>query len=199
MLRTVHSAYPRRVRGRTPPDDMLVHPRHQEMQPVLAALIQQLRDCEAVEGGGAFPHDCSPACESREGLPRVQARRDRLAKGKSPHHEVPEPQSGRDLAEAVTWTFERDVRARLARQLRSVGDVLAFRVFASIAGPSWHSAATTSRASCTARRGWKPNGSESSRHGGRPRLALLHDMTNCLRIGDTAASHTPALRRADRG
>ncbi|UIX34324.1 hypothetical protein [Streptomyces sp. GQFP] len=39
------------------PDDMLAHPRHQEMQPVLAALIQQLRDCTTEEAGVAFQRD----------------------------------------------------------------------------------------------------------------------------------------------
>ncbi|MFG2481026.1 hypothetical protein [Streptomyces fagopyri] len=31
------------------PDDMLVHPRHQAMQPLLVELIQQLRDCATIE------------------------------------------------------------------------------------------------------------------------------------------------------
>lgn len=39
------------------PDGMMMHPRHQAMQPVLARLIQQLRDCETAEAGVDFQRD----------------------------------------------------------------------------------------------------------------------------------------------
>ncbi len=53
----------------------------------------------------------------------------RMRNGKQPHREVSELQSGRDPADIATWRFEHDVCERLARQLRSVGDALAWRVF----------------------------------------------------------------------
>lgn len=85
------------------PDDMLVHPRHQQMQPVLAALIQQLRDCETTEGGVAFQHDLlTRLLQVEKDYSEFKRAASRLAKGKSPHPKAPEPQSGRDSAELGT-------------------------------------------------------------------------------------------------
>ncbi|QTD95837.1 hypothetical protein [Streptomyces cyanogenus] len=89
------------------PDDMMVHPRHQAMQPVLAQLIQQLRDCETVESGIEFQRDLLTRLleveKDRAGFKRAAKR---MRSGKGPHPEAPEPQSGRDLADVATWRFE---------------------------------------------------------------------------------------------
>jgi hypothetical protein len=168
------------------PDDMLVHPRHQEMQSVLAALIQQLRDCETVGDGVAFQHDLlTRLLRVEKDYGEFRRAAIRLARGKSPHDGVPEPQSGRDPAEVGTWTFERDVCARLARQLRSVGDALAWRVF------GFHRPFIL--ALCRNDKSGLMYGAEGL-EAERERVeqvwredgvfALLHDLTNCLRIGD---------------
>src|SRR3954469_3036880 len=111
------------------PDDMMMHPRHQAMQPVLAQLIQQLRDCETAEAGVDFQRDLLARLldveKDRAGFKRAAKR---MRGGKGPHPEAPEPQSGRDLTDVETWQFEQEVCERLARQLRSVGDALAWRV-----------------------------------------------------------------------
>jgi hypothetical protein len=145
------------------PDDMVMHPRHQAMQPVLVQLIQQLRACESVEAGADFQRDLL-TCLLEVEKDRWEFKRavTRMRNGKQPHREVPELQSGRDPADIATWRFEHDVCERLARQLRSVGDALAWRVFGLPAELEHFE------------RACKEDGA----------FALLHDLTNCLRIGD---------------
>lgn len=168
------------------PDDMLAHPRHQFMQPVLASLIQQLRGCRTVEDGVAFQHDLlSRQLEVEKDRSEFTRAADRVAKGKSPHLDAPDPQSGRDPAEVGTWKFERDVCERLARQLRSIGDALAWRVFGfhrpsilalcrnDLPGPMYGKAGLAAERQ-RVEQAWKEDGA----------FALLHDLTNCLRIGD---------------
>jgi hypothetical protein len=89
-----------------------------------------------------------------------------------------------DPARPETWELERDVCERIARQYRCVGDGLAWRVFGfqrkeiiarSLNAPPGLMAAKTGleaelRAVAQARAEGK--------------FALLHDLTNCLRIGD---------------
>ncbi|MFE7854370.1 hypothetical protein [Streptomyces sp. NPDC057403] len=168
------------------PEDMMVHPRHQAMQPVLAQLIQQLRACETVQAGVEFQRDLLNRLleveKDRAGFKRAAKR---MSSGKGPHPEAPEPQSGRDLADVATWRFEQDVCDRLARQLRSVGDALAWRVFGfhrpfilalcrnQSPGPMYGKAGLAAELE-RLERACKEDGA----------FALLHDLTNCLRIGD---------------
>ncbi|WP_319595627.1 hypothetical protein [Streptomyces sp. ID05-04B] len=168
------------------PDDMMVHPRHQAMQPVLAQFIQQLRECDTVEVGVEFQRDLLDRLleveKDRAGFKRAAKR---IRSGKGPHPEAPEPQSGRDLADAATWQFEQDVCDRLARQLRSVGDALAWRVFGfhrpfilalcrNQSPGLMHGKVGLQAEREHVERAFKEDGA----------FALLHDLTNCLRIGD---------------
>ncbi|MEU6573564.1 hypothetical protein [Streptomyces sp. NPDC046805] len=168
------------------PDEVLAHPRHQEMQPVIATLIQQLRDCTTEEAGVAFQRDLlTRLLEVEKDRKELKRAADRMRKRKSPHLEAPEPRSGRDLGNMETWRFEHDVCERLARQLRSVGDALAWRVFGfhrpfilalcrnDPPGPMYGKAGLQAELD-RVEEIFKENGS----------FALLHDLTNCLRIGD---------------
>ncbi|MEV0192229.1 hypothetical protein AB0I39_27310 [Kitasatospora purpeofusca] len=168
------------------PDDMLAHPRHLTMQPILAGLIQQLRDCQTEEAGYAFQQELLDQIltveKDRAGFKRAA---ERVCKGKGPQADAPEPQSGRDPADHGTWVFERDLCERLARQLRTVGDALAWRVFGfhrpfilalsrnAPAGPMFGKIGLAAERD-RVERAWKEDGV----------FALLHDLTNCLRIGD---------------
>ncbi|WP_435057582.1 hypothetical protein [Streptomyces sp. bgisy060] len=108
-----------------------------------------------------------------------------MKKGKSPQPGAPEPQSGWDLADAATWRFEHDVCERLARQLRSVGDAFAWRAFGyhrqfilalsrnDPPGPMY------GKAGLPAERDWVERAFKEDGH-----FVLMHDVTNCLRIGD---------------
>ncbi|MEU5525174.1 hypothetical protein ABZ759_32250 [Streptomyces sp. NPDC047860] len=168
------------------PDDVVVHPRHQAMQPVLAQLIQQLRDCETVEAEVDFQRDLlTRLLEVEKDRWEFKRAATRMRKGKRPHPDAPEPQSGRDLADVATWRFEHDVCERLARQLRSIGDALAWRVFGfhrpfilalcrnDSPGPMYGKAGLQAELE-RVERAFKEDGA----------FALMHDLTNCLRIGD---------------
>ncbi|MFI8400921.1 hypothetical protein ACIGG5_11860 [Streptomyces sp. NPDC085463] len=168
------------------PDEMLRHPRHLAMQIVLVRLIQQLRAIASPAEGYAFQRELADLLLSVEGDRRELKRAaDRIKKGKAPHPQAPEPQSGRDLAEHTTWLLEHDLCERLARQLRSVGDAFAWKAFGfyrpfilalsrnDSPGPIHGKAGFTAERD-RAERAFKEDG----------HFALLHDLTNCLRIGD---------------
>ncbi|MEU3520922.1 hypothetical protein ABZ770_37650 [Streptomyces sp. NPDC006654] len=168
------------------PDDMMVHPRHQAMQPVLAQLIQQLRDCETAEAGVVFQRDLlARILDVEKDYDAFKRAAKRMRSGKAPHPEAPEPQSGRDLADAETWRFEQEVCARLARQLRSVGDALAWRVF-GFHRPFILALCRNQSPGMMFGKAGLPAELERFESACKEdgAFALLHDLTNCLRIGD---------------
>ncbi|MEU6541617.1 hypothetical protein [Streptomyces sp. NPDC047000] len=167
-------------------DDMMVHPRHQAMQPVLAQLIQQLRDCETAEAGVVFQRDLlARLLDVEKDYDAFKRAAKRMRSGKAPHPEAPEPQSGRDLADAETWRFEQEVCARLARQLRSVGDALAWRVF-GFHRPFILALCRNQSPGMMFGKAGLPAELERFESACKEdgAFALLHDLTNCLRIGD---------------
>ncbi|MEV7775904.1 hypothetical protein [Kitasatospora sp. NPDC086791] len=180
-------------------DDMLAHPRHLTLQPVLAHLIHQLRACDTTEGGVAFQNDLRDQLlaveKDRDGFKRAA---ERVRRGKAPQPGAPEPQSGRDPADLETWLFEQDVCERLSRQLRTVGDALAWRVFnfhrpfvLALArndppGPMYGKAGLPAELDFIDR-AWKQDGA----------FALHHDLTNCLRIGDATVFDSESPRTVE--
>jgi hypothetical protein len=144
------------------PDDMVMHPRHQAMQPVLVQLIQQLRDSETVKAGADFQRVLlTRLLEVEKDRWEFKRAATRMRKGKQPPPEAPEPQSGRDLSDIVTWRFEHDVCERLARQLRRSVTHWPGASSASTARSSSLCAATSRPARCTAKRVWQQNWSAS--------------------------------------
>jgi hypothetical protein len=112
--------------------------------------------------------------------------------GKPPQLDAPEPQCGRDPSLLETWQFERGVCERVARQFRCVGDALAWRVFGF------------ERRNITALCQNAPPGVWAGKAGGPAELeaverayrqdgqfAILHDMTNCPRIGGMTIYGSP--------
>jgi hypothetical protein len=167
------------------PDDVLAHPRHLAVQPVLTGLIQQLRDCANVEDGYEFQQALLRQVDTADAARAAFAQAvKRMRGGKPPQRGAPDPQSGLDPARLETWQLERDVCERLVRQFKCVGDALAWRVFGFqrkhiIAlcqnAPPGAFAGKTGRAAELAH-------VEQARRDGK--FAILHDLTNCLRIGD---------------
>lgn len=153
---------------------------------MLVELIRDLRACETNEAGYDFQRrllDVRLAVDSdRNGFSRAVKR---MKARKSPQAGAPEPQSGLDVSLPATWQLELDVCERVARQLRCVGDALAWRVFGfqrryilalcrndppGIMAGKKGLVAERERAE----QAWKDGG----------QFALMHDLTNCLRIGD---------------
>lgn len=168
------------------PEEVLAHPRHRAAQAALVKLIEQLRACSDVEEGYAFQQDLLEhvLAVERDRNSLSQALK-RITSRKHPQAGAPEPQSGRDPAERETWQFEHDVCERVARQFRCVGDALAWRVFGY---DRRHIIALCRNQSPGVMAGKK--GLERERETVREafvedgRFALMHDLTNCLRIGD---------------
>lgn len=165
---------------------VLGHPRHEHAQGVLVELIRDLRVCRTNEAGYDFQRrllDLRLAVDSdRNGFSRAVKR---MRAGKHPQAGAPEPQSGLDVSQLRTWQLELDVCERVARQLRCIGDALAWRAFGYqrryilalcrndppgiMAGKD----GLIAERECVDQ-AWKDDG----------RFAIMHDLTNCLRIGD---------------
>ena len=166
-------------------DALLWHPRQLAALDTLAGLIGQLRACENVKDGYEFQQELLRL--------RLAADEDRMAfrqavrrihSGKQPQPHAPEPQSGLDPSSLATWQIEHDVCERLGRQYRCVGDALAWRVFGfqrkyilalSRNDPPGSMARKAGLATeqATVEQAWQDG-----------QFALMHDLTNCLRIGD---------------
>jgi hypothetical protein len=171
--------------GRTDVDAVLRHPRHEGAQKSLPELIGQLRACRTPADGYEFQEalfaELLEVEKARNALSRAAKR---MKAGKPPQPGAPEPQSGLDPGQPETWQLEHDVCERIARQFRCVGDALAWRVFGfqrkyvialSQNAPPGVMAGKEGLAAerDRVRQAWEDG-----------RFALLHDLTNCLRIGD---------------
>lgn len=168
------------------PDEVLVHPRHLAAQAVLTDLIQQLRDCAEVKDGYEFQQvllrHINAADTARAAFAQAVKRMD---DGKAPQRGAPEPQSGLDDSRMETWQLERDVCERLVRQFKCVGDALAWRVFGF---QRKHIIALCQNPPPGAFPGKAGRAAELARleqaYSQDGEFAILHDLTNCLRIGD---------------
>ena len=169
-----------------PPDDVFVHPRHEAAQKALPDLIGQLRAAANVKDGYEFQQELiAYVRETEEARNAFSKAVKRMGDGKSPQPDAPEPQSGGDPSLLETWQLERDVCERIARQFRCVGDALAWRVFGferrniialcQNAPPGvWAGKAGAQAELDTVEQAYRQDG----------QFAILHDMTNCLNIGD---------------
>jgi hypothetical protein len=164
---------------------VLAHPRHQAMQAVLAELIEQLRACANVRDGAEFQ------AALLDQVLKVEADRNsfsqavkRIKIGRRPQPGAPEPQSALDPARMEAWQHEVDVCERVARQVRCVGDALAWRVFGFerrhilALCRNQPPGVMAGKAGLAAER---ERVTQAYRDG---QFAILHDLTNCLRIGD---------------
>jgi hypothetical protein len=167
------------------PDEVLRHPRHLAAQPALAGLIQQLRDCANVKDGCEFQQALlgylKEADTARAAFTQAVKR---MRGGKLPQRGAPDPQSGLDPSRVETWQLERDVCERLVRQFKCVGDALAWRVFGF---ERKHIIALCQNAPPGAFAGKAGRAAELAyieQAYSDGKFAILHDLTNCLRIGD---------------
>jgi hypothetical protein len=166
--------------------EVLDHPRHRAAQETLVELIRQLRACTNVNEGYEFQQALlSQILAVERDHYGFRGAIKRMADGKSPQAGAPEPQSGLDPALRSTWQLELDICERVARQFRCVGDALAWRVFgfereyittlARNQSPGMMAGKLGLAAELAlVEKAWKEDG----------QFALMHDLTNCLRIGD---------------
>jgi hypothetical protein len=172
--------------GEFSPDEVLMHPRHQAVQQLLPDLITQLRACRNVEDGYEFQQELlARVLEAESDRNAFSTVIKRMRRGKQPQPGAPEPQSGLDPARRETWQLEYVVCERVARQYRCVGDALAWRVFGF---QRQHIIALCQNESPGVMAGKAGLAAERDRveraYRDDGQFAILHDLTNCLRIGD---------------
>ncbi len=164
---------------------VLNHQRHRAAQESLAKLIAQLRECASVEDGYALQHALLAQVLAVEADRNAFSRAvKRIAAGKGPQAGAPDPQSGLDPALAGTWEIERDLCERIGRQYRCVGDALAWRVFGF---ERRHIIALCQNAPpgvMEGKEGLSRELAQVAKARADGQFAILHDLTNCLRIGD---------------
>ncbi len=178
------------------PDDVFAHPRHEAAQKALPDLIVQLRAAANVKDGYELQQELiGHVRETEEARNAFSKAVEQMEDGKSPQPGAPEPRSGRDPSLLETWRFERGVCERVARQFRCVGDALAWRVFGferrniialcqNDPPGVWAGKAGAPAELDTVEQAYRRDG----------QFAILHDMTNCLRIGDVTVFRSDGSR-----
>ncbi|MFJ6291828.1 hypothetical protein ACIQJX_00590 [Streptomyces griseoviridis] len=174
-------------------DALIKHPFHRENAERLIGFIRDLRECHGPDDFVAFQHEllkatleASHARAARNRVIKRLKRREKLPT------DAPELVAG-DRHDVDDWRLESDVLERIGRQLRSVGDAMAWRAFGY-----------DRRYILTLRRNEAPGPMTLAKEGTvhevqfmqeqwseHRRFAMLHDLTNCLRIGDATVFDTP--------
>ncbi len=167
-------------------NQLFMHPLHQDAFRHLVELIVSLRQCRTYEDYYHFQQELLGKVlavqEHRGACTRVATR---LRKHRGVPADAPELRSDTDPNDTESWKLEADVCERVDRQLRSIADALAWRVFNydrqvivalsrnDPAGPM------AGKKGLAAEREFLTQTWEEERS-----FVLLHDLTTCLRIAD---------------
>ncbi|WP_329260469.1 hypothetical protein OG223_41340 [Streptomyces sp. NBC_01478] len=172
-------------------DALIKHPFHRENGERLIGFIKDLRECHSAEDFVTFQRQLLQATLAVN-LARAERSRviKRLRKRQLLPADAPDLVVG-DPHDLDDWRLEADALERVARQLRSVGDAMAWRAFRydrryifalrrnESPGPMTLNKKGTLHEIQFVEKQWNENG----------RFALLHDITDCLRIGDVTVFH----------
>ncbi|MEV8435139.1 hypothetical protein [Streptomyces chartreusis] len=174
-------------------DVLIKHPFHRETVEHLVKFIRDLRECRTAEDYVAFQQDLLHATLAANGARAERSRViKRLRRGQKLPPDAPELVVG-DPHDLDDWRLELDVLERVGRQLRSIGDAMAWRAFHydrrhilalrrnASPGPMTLSKDGTVHEIQFAQQQW-------SEH---QQFAMLHDLTDCLRIGDVTVFSRP--------
>jgi hypothetical protein len=164
---------------------MLNHPRHHAAQQSLVDLIRQLRAARNVEDGYALQQALlERRLEADESYLMYRRAAIRIRAGKPLQDGVPDPESGMDPALPQTWDLERELSERLGRQYRCIGDALAWRVFGFDRKQIIALSQSDPVGPMANKRGLPAELETLEQARADGKFAILHDLTNCLRIGD---------------
>jgi hypothetical protein len=108
----------------------------------------------------------------------------RIRHGQGTQPGVPNPESGLDPNLPETWTLERDICERIGRQFRCIGDALAWRVFGFDRRQIIALCQNAQPGVMAGKEGLHAELNAVAQARAAGRFATLHDLTNCLRIGD---------------
>lgn len=169
-------------------DRIVSHPVQRQIYRAVSELITLLRTCEQAADYNQFQRalfqEVLHVERKRAAISRV---RKRLRRGHTLPADAPPLPDGSHGDGDEAWRIEEIVHERAWRQLRSVGDALAWRVSGFsrryIMAVSRNAAAgpMSGKAGLPYELGAVQDLWEKSQH-----FALLHDLTNCLRIGDVS-------------
>lgn len=172
-------------------DTILTHPAHQQTLHTLVDLIRALRACGSAEDMYQFQNRLRGLIlDTEQRRAAISQQIKRLDKRRTLTADAPELGSGLNRADRESWVLEGDVYERIWRQLKSIADALAWKVFgyqrsiiaalsrADAPGPMYGKTglATELEVIETA---WRENG----------QFVLHHDLTNVIRIGDLTILH----------
>jgi hypothetical protein len=111
-------------------NQLLVHPLHQDAFRSLVQLIHDLQQCDTYPECRDFQEELLAKLLEIDALRGQCTRvRKRLQARKPLPADAPELQSGADPTDIQSWKLEIAVCERVGRQLRSIGDLLAWRLF----------------------------------------------------------------------
>lgn len=168
---------------------IFLHPVHQEAVGAVAQLIVDLRQCRSPEDYFTFQQGLLTKVlavqEYRAACRRVAKL---LRQGKTVPADAPELQSAGPADSPESWELEVDVCERVDRQLRSVADALAWRMFnydrrVIIAlSRNQHPGQMAGKEGLAAELAFLAEWWREER-----RFVLLHDLTTCLSIGDATS------------
>jgi hypothetical protein len=161
------------------------HPAQERNVAVIETLIGHLRSCRTFEQYDNFQRELFQLLHSRE-LHKSECRQcaARLAKGKALPSTLPQLPGGADPNDPETWRIEDLVLDRICRQLRAVGDALAWRASQYDRRYIIALSSNNSPGPMAGKTGLPHELGRSSDLRSRGSFGLLHDLTNCLRIGD---------------
>jgi hypothetical protein len=167
-------------------NSVMRHPAQAFVRERVCTLVTQLRRCETAEDYDEFQRLLFGYVVTHEQhWGRLRQTCKRLERGKAVPSDAPELGNGLDPGDRESWQLEEITYERLVRQLRSVGDALAWRVYRFDRRCMLVLSRNEAPGPMAPKQGlgselgkvdeiWKERG----------HFALLHDLTSCLRIGD---------------
>jgi hypothetical protein len=176
------------------------HPTQFQTLEQVTRLLTDLRACQRPKDYSEFQVDLLRLLYRAETQrSKVKQNWIRVRKGKGPTPDAPDLPGGADRTDADVWRLEDLVLERAARQLRAVGDALAWRVSGFDRGYIVTLGQNASPGPIVNKEGldYEVETVEAIREA-TGHFALLHDITGCLRIGDITEFKTDGGRHLHR-
>lgn len=163
---------------------------------VVVGLLEELRECDAPATYYDFQRRLfQHLWQVESARQKVRQNLKRIRRGLAPAHDAPPLADDLDPLALASWALEDLVHVRAARQLRSVGDALAWRVSGFDRRYVMALAHNEAAGPITAKIGLDYElGAVEQIWNERGRFALLHDLTSCLRIADLTEFHDDGRR-----
>jgi hypothetical protein len=173
------------------------HPAQYKSVVAVAALIAAMRGCGSAADYDEIQRELFRhvwETETRRG--QISRCLKRVRRGESLPTDAPELGNGLPADEEESWRYENFTYERLGRQLRCVGDALAWRATGYNRAYIIAASANASAGPITNKEGLESElGVVEERFRDHGRFVLLHDLTNCLRIGDATEFMENGARR----